>query len=194
MSVAKEFVKLSWGGGEDIDPLTNLRLQKLLYYAQGWSLVTREAQLFPEELHAWKWGPVVPAVYARFSDRSDVIKLDELEGEPELSSEEAALVRRVWEGYSKFSASGLANKTHRESPYRNAWQDPEDATGKATIRLEDMEEFFGSEEMPDGLLAYQRELEEREQEAAARIASRPPIDTDRFRAIAKRQAEAAHSG
>ena len=54
LSVAKELVRLSFAGDEK-DPLTNLRLQKLLYYAQAWSLVLRESELFPEEIEAWRW-------------------------------------------------------------------------------------------------------------------------------------------
>src|SRR5258708_40323860 len=67
LSVAKELVRLSFAGDEK-DPLTNLRLQKLLYYAQAWSLVLRESELFPEEIQAWRWGPVVPAVYDKLPD------------------------------------------------------------------------------------------------------------------------------
>ncbi len=48
-SLAKELVKLSLAG-EEGDPLTHFRLQKLLYYAQAWSVVLRETELFQEEI------------------------------------------------------------------------------------------------------------------------------------------------
>src|SRR5690348_4499790 len=66
-SVAKELVRLSLSGDEK-DPLTNLRLHKLLYYAQAWSLVLRESELFSDDLQAWRCGPVVPAVYHKVPD------------------------------------------------------------------------------------------------------------------------------
>ena len=53
--------------GRDVgDPLTNLKLQKLLYYAQGWFLAKNRRTLFGEPLRAWVRGPVVYEVWAKF--------------------------------------------------------------------------------------------------------------------------------
>ena len=49
------------GPAQEADCLTNLRLQKLLYYVQGWSLGERGRPMFREEIQAWRYGPVVPA-------------------------------------------------------------------------------------------------------------------------------------
>lgn len=46
--------------------LTNLKLQKLLYYAQAWHLALRNAPLFDEDFQAWVHGPVLPSQYLRF--------------------------------------------------------------------------------------------------------------------------------
>jgi uncharacterized phage-associated protein len=51
------------------DPLTNLKLQKLLYYAQGWYLAIHDEALFDERIEAWPRGPVVPPVYGSFKHR-----------------------------------------------------------------------------------------------------------------------------
>lgn len=48
------------------DPLTNMKLQKLLYYAQGWHLALKGDALFDERIEAWPHGPVVPPVYGTF--------------------------------------------------------------------------------------------------------------------------------
>ncbi|MEO7994526.1 MAG: type II toxin-antitoxin system antitoxin SocA domain-containing protein [bacterium] len=50
------------------DPLSNLKLQKLLYYAQAWHLALRDEPLFPERIEAWVHGPVVPEVYRRYKE------------------------------------------------------------------------------------------------------------------------------
>src|SRR5205823_14692025 len=94
LSVAKELIRLSFAGDEK-DPLTNLRLQKLLYYAQAWSLVLRESELFPEEIEAWRWGPVVPAVYNKLPDGQGAsqIPADTFADAPEPPPEEPGLVR-----------------------------------------------------------------------------------------------------
>src|SRR4051812_2400511 len=60
-SVAKELVRLSLGGPVP-DPLTTYRLQALLYYAQAWSLVLRDSEIFPDDIHGGADGPGVPAV------------------------------------------------------------------------------------------------------------------------------------
>ena len=57
LAVAKLLVELSLSGDEK-DPVTNLRLQKLLYYSQAWSLVIRGSELFSDDIEAWCWGPV----------------------------------------------------------------------------------------------------------------------------------------
>ena len=46
-------------------PMTAMKLQKLVYYSQAWSLVWDERPLFPESIEAWANGPVVPALYDR---------------------------------------------------------------------------------------------------------------------------------
>jgi uncharacterized phage-associated protein len=48
--------------------ISNLKLQKLLYYAQGVHLALHDVALFPEEIQAWMHGPVVPEVYQKYKD------------------------------------------------------------------------------------------------------------------------------
>src|SRR5437016_8859052 len=48
------------------DPISNLKLQKLLYYAQAWYLALHNEPLFPESIEAWVHGPAVPPVYGKF--------------------------------------------------------------------------------------------------------------------------------
>lgn len=50
------------------DAITNLKLQKLLYYAQGCSLALRNEPLFSDSVVRWKCGPVVESVYTKFKD------------------------------------------------------------------------------------------------------------------------------
>lgn len=60
------------GSLEPEPDLTNLKLQKLLYYAQAWHLVFRQEPLFTDRIEAWRHGPVVPSVfrqYRHFEDR-----------------------------------------------------------------------------------------------------------------------------
>ena len=45
--------------------MSAMKLQKLIYYSQAWSLVWDDEPLFPERIEAWINGPVVPELYER---------------------------------------------------------------------------------------------------------------------------------
>ena len=62
-------------GGENI---SNLKLQKLLYYAQGSFLAVTDKPLFEDNIVAWCHGPVVESVYHEYkSNGSNGIPFDE---------------------------------------------------------------------------------------------------------------------
>ncbi len=46
-------------------PISNLQLQKILYYIQR-EFLQQGIQAFPEEIEAWQFGPVVPEVYRQY--------------------------------------------------------------------------------------------------------------------------------
>ncbi len=106
---------------EDTDCLCHLRLQKLLYYVQAWHLAVRDKPLFGERIEAWTNGPVVKDVYPAFANYG-YHSIPPTEGmEPtSLTEQDKAFVRSVWDAYKQFSAGALRDKTHRESPWRDA--------------------------------------------------------------------------
>jgi uncharacterized phage-associated protein len=64
MTIAKWFI--AWTGQVEEARLSNLKLQKLLYYAQGHYLATAGQPLFDDRIQAWSHGPVVPTVYHEY--------------------------------------------------------------------------------------------------------------------------------
>jgi len=56
---------LYWAN-RDGDLISNLKLQKLLYYAQAWHLVNFDVPLFGDSIEAWDFGPVIPNVYRQY--------------------------------------------------------------------------------------------------------------------------------
>jgi uncharacterized phage-associated protein len=99
-------------------PMTAMKLQKLVYYAQAWSLVWDEKPLFPEKIEAWANGPVVRELYER---HRGMFRLNKWEGNPEaLSGEEKDTVDKVLEFYGRMSSQELSDLTHREDPWREA--------------------------------------------------------------------------
>lgn len=104
---------------DEPDFLSHLRLQKLLYYTQGWSLALRGKPLFNERIEAWAHGPVLPDVFKEFADyRSQAIPPDSFPYRSgSLSEEERDHIESVWNAYKKYSALSLREMTHREPPW-----------------------------------------------------------------------------
>lgn len=141
MDVARHLLYLA-GREPEAELVTHLRVQKLLYYVQGWSLALRHAPLFPEPVEAWRNGPVVRSVYAWFADFNDAPIPPDHAAE-NLSGEAAELVQSVWEHYRQFSASELWRKTHREPPWNEARDGlPPEARSDKPIAHESMLRFF----------------------------------------------------
>ena len=102
--------------------LSNKKLQKLLYYAQAWSLVLRDKKLFKDKFEAWIHGAAIPVVYRRYKQYG-FNPIDEKfdEGELEsLSEDEKQLLDEVWDVYGKYDADYLEALNHSEEPWQKA--------------------------------------------------------------------------
>lgn len=106
------------------DLITNLRLQKLLYYTQVWHLVNfNKEPLFDDEIKAWNFGPVVEEVYRKFKNfRHTPISLNVKKDEitKKFNKETIDFVEFIYGKYSSFSAYDLVNMTHNEEPWIDA--------------------------------------------------------------------------
>ena len=101
--------------------LTNKKLQKLVYYAQVWSLALNDERLFPEKIEAWVHGPVVPSLYDRFK-RFGFGPISDEFSDPSnrFSEEQLQLLEEVWRVYGKYDAGYLEMLTHSEAPWQEA--------------------------------------------------------------------------
>jgi len=144
VTTARYLLWLAEGEPDGGEPVTHLRLQKLLYYAQGWSLAATGQPLFDEELQAWEHGPVAVLAYPHFADYGrDPIAPHEASAAEELSEGERNLLQSVWGHYKQFSASGLRAMTHREPPYISARAGAADASpSRRPISRESMTDHF----------------------------------------------------
>lgn len=117
LDIAKYF--LSKADDDAGDLISNLKLQKLLYYAQGFHLALYNRPLFQEEIEAWTHGPVVTDIYHHFKDSgSDGIPRPD--NFPTFSEQTTELLDEVYSVYGQFSAWKLRNMTHDEQPWKNA--------------------------------------------------------------------------
>jgi uncharacterized phage-associated protein len=121
---------------------SNLKLQKLLYYAQGIHLARNGVALFSEPLQAWPHGPVCPHVYRAFKHHgANPIPADSSFRADSLSAEERATLNEAFDRYGQFSANHLRNMTHGEAPWKSVYCASERNT---LISIESMREFFSN--------------------------------------------------
>jgi len=125
-TIAKWF--LAWASFEDEGALSNLKLQKLLYYAKGHYMATHDGRpLFSDTMQAWSHGPVVPNVYHEYkSNGSYAIDADDLDFSfSEVDADTAEQLESVWETFGAKSAWKLREMTHQESPWIESFRDGE---------------------------------------------------------------------
>ncbi len=138
--VAKYFVSLV--DEEAGDSISNLKLQKLLYYAQGVHLVLHNEPLFPEPIEAWTHGPVVPHVYRQYKQHGgEPIPVEKVDLE-KYSGPVREILDEVNDVFAQFSALKLRAMTHNEAPWM---QTPRGEV----ISLDLMKDFFKTVVIPD---------------------------------------------
>lgn len=107
---------------EAAEEMTQLKLMKLLYLAQGVSLAAYGTPIFPDPIVAWKLGPAIDSVHHRFAGKREIVgeitdqdrqDYEEVESNPEVS----AVLNAVYETYGGMSASDLVNFTHKQDPW-----------------------------------------------------------------------------
>lgn len=103
----------------DSDYITHLKLQKLLYYAQGCYLAIKGVPLFDEDILAWTHGPVVDEVYQEYKTYgSEPIIFDEDYNSEEIDKETQGILKEVFDVFGQYSAWKLREMTHSETPWR----------------------------------------------------------------------------
>jgi uncharacterized phage-associated protein len=123
------------------DTISNLKLQKLVYYAQGFHLALTEGDpLFVESIQAWRHGPVVRALYAEYASYGSGAIPSPIDFDPStIPDGTRQILDEVYEVYGQYSAWRLREMTHAEPPWRDAW-DPD--IPSVTISEEAMRRYF----------------------------------------------------
>lgn len=120
-AIANEFLKLEGG------PMNQMRLQKLVYIANGWNLAINGEPLTDARIEAWDGGPVYRSIWNHIRDFGYNVKdrFFGMQGErykANLSDEEKAVIRHVWKRYSGYTGLQLSKLTHQEgTPWSNAY-------------------------------------------------------------------------
>ncbi|MEK7609308.1 MAG: type II toxin-antitoxin system antitoxin SocA domain-containing protein [Patescibacteria group bacterium] len=131
-------------------PITNKKLQKLVYYAQAWSLVLNNKKLFSEPIEAWVHGPAIRSLYVQykkfgFEPIQEEIKPNTIN----VSGKTKELLDTVWNAYGKLDAGYLEMLTHSEKPWQEAREGLQSSESSDNeISLKSMKSYY-SEKMEE---------------------------------------------
>jgi uncharacterized phage-associated protein len=126
------------------ETMTTMKLQKLIYYSQAWSLVWDEKPLFEEKIEAWANGPVVRNL---FDYHRGMYEISEMPiGNPRLLDQnQQETVDAVLEYYGHRSAQWLIDLSHMEDPWIHARKGlPPLERGNRVIPLDAMAHYYSS--------------------------------------------------
>ncbi|MBI1189152.1 MAG: DUF4065 domain-containing protein [Tepidisphaera sp.] len=125
--------------------MTAMKLQKLIYYCQAWSLVWDEEPLFSETIQAWANGPVVRALYEKHRGKFKV-RAGEFGGDfSRLSDGQKESIDSVLKAYGDKSSQWLSDLSHMEEPWKSARKDLRPGErGEAEISHASMVEYYQS--------------------------------------------------
>jgi len=121
--------------------VSNLKLQKLLYYAQAWHLALYGNPLFRDPIQAWVHGPVVPSVFRQYKDYAWRPITQEVKADA--PSDLAFHLKEVTRVYGEFDATTLERMTHQEGPWKEARGSlAPDEPSNRVITHESMKNFY----------------------------------------------------
>tara|TARA_A100001391_G_scaffold190334_1_gene162535 strand:- start:221 stop:727 length:507 start_codon:yes stop_codon:yes gene_type:complete len=126
--------------------LTNLAIQKVLYFCHGWHLVQYQRPLIRQQFEAWKYGPVISSVYSEFKDSGEhaigrhrasrlnpKLRMREIALDP-IDPDHLTAISRVVSCYARVDALKLMQMTHVPyGPWAQIWHDREAANLRMII-------------------------------------------------------------
>lgn len=144
--IANFFIEKAFN--EKNNTLTPMKLQKVLFFTQGWSLALRNSPIFSDRFVAWDYGPVLVSLYREFKHfgRNSITEFahDYIGNKfvtPKISKEDKEtrdFLEKIWQVLKDAGAVQLSNLTHAtSSPWDNA-KNREDAI----IRDDEIKEYF----------------------------------------------------
>lgn len=101
-------------------PMTIMRLMKLAYFSQAWSLALRDELLFYDKIEARKYGPVIPGLYDLYKiyGKEGIPKTSIVDSEKELDTVDECFLEKVYDRYAEIDTYSLSRLTHsRTGPW-----------------------------------------------------------------------------
>ncbi len=142
LNAARYFIIRAYEDGLEAE-MTNMKVQKLLYYSQSLHLALYSEPLFEAEIQAWRYGPVCPPAYKFYSEfEAKQLPIPDKESLLQLSPQKQELLEEIWEYFGGYHAFRLSDMTHVEFPWKKARKGfPPQASSTEPILLNDMKEL-----------------------------------------------------
>lgn len=132
IDIAHRFLQLANNDSSFSNDISNMKLNKLVYFAQVMHVCAYKKALYGEDTRAWDYGPVIPQLYRllkpfggiAFSlSNSDIAEAFRNRNVVEITSQNAInSINSIWETLKDLSASELSRITHRpESPWSEVY-------------------------------------------------------------------------
>ncbi len=125
--------------------MTAMKLQKLCYYAQAWSLAWNEVPIFNEDFEAWANGPVCTKMFAVHKGKFVLNQgfFDAYGQSSNLTDEQKNVIQIVIDYYGDWEPQELSDLTHREDPWKNARRGvPMGAACDIIIEKDSMQQYY----------------------------------------------------
>jgi uncharacterized phage-associated protein len=121
LTVANYFLELAW---QESKQLTNMQLQKLVYFAHGAKLAVIGEPLIKEDVNAWKMGPVIPELYAKLKRYGSGSILDPIHVSEPIPSNvvDKQCIEFVWSNFKDYTGIQLSSISHADgTPWKQVW-------------------------------------------------------------------------
>lgn len=141
LQIANYLIDYSIKNPNKLAYLIPLKLQKSLYYAQGWYLANTGEALFEDEIEAWPMGPVIPEIYRHFHhNKARGIKRPTDNTDSQLvqcNNEIVQFIEKLVDIYGKVPAFKLVETTHFEDPWLKNYGNVD-----KLIPIQEIKEYF----------------------------------------------------
>lgn len=130
---------------QTLGQMTTMKLQKLAYYCQAWSLAWDESPLFNEDFQAWANGPVCPELFEFHKGKFNIDKsLFNNISDYDFTDEQLETINNVLEYYGNKEPQWLSELTHKEIPWKNTrFGIPIGEPCTSVIEKELMQQYYG---------------------------------------------------
>ena len=138
--IARYIIDFSWDNSQAV---SNLRLQKLLYFVQAEFLVSTGEACFEDSIHAWNFGPVVPSVYYeyRMFGGTSIPSKGTNSRHYDINKEDKEIINGIVEYCNQFTTSQLVQFTHNQEPWRKASR----SLVSDEITIDSIKEYFSED-------------------------------------------------